>query len=82
MGGKTKDERYILKLYDMAVERGDPMSTFNRNDVGAIIGFSPKVVKTICTLLGQANFIRKESAEEISLTRHGIALAEDLKGHS
>jgi len=82
MAGKTKDERYILKLYDMATERGDPMSTLNRNDVGASIGFSPKVVKTICVLLGQANFIRKESADEISLTRHGISLVEDLKGIS
>jgi len=78
--GKTKDERYILKLYDMAIDQGDPMTTMNRNDVGATIGFSPKVVKTICTLLGQANFIRKEGPDEISLTQQGVALAEDLKG--
>jgi len=77
--GKTKDERYLLKLYDVATERGDPMCPINRNDVGAMIGLSPKVVKTIVTLLGQANFIRKEGGEDISLTRQGIVLAEDLR---
>jgi len=80
--GKTKDERYLLKLHDMALNSGDPMSSINRNDVGAAIGFSPKVVKTIVTLLGQANFIRKEDGDEISLTKQGIVLVEELKGSS
>jgi len=81
MSGKTKDERYLLRFYDMALEQGDPQTPLNRNDVGASIGFSPKVVKTICTLLGQANFIRKEGSNDISLTENGIRLAEELKGH-
>lgn len=80
MGGKTKDERYLLKFYETAAEKGDPEMALNRDDVGASIGFSPKVVKTICTLLGQANFIKKQGADMISLTPHGIKLAEELKG--
>ncbi|NGX58345.1 MAG: hypothetical protein K940chlam3_01252 [Chlamydiae bacterium] len=80
MAGKTKDERYIIRFYEMAVERGDPTTPLNRDDVGRTIGFSPKVVKTICTLLGQANFIKKEDGEDISLTQNGIRLVEELRG--
>jgi Mn-dependent DtxR family transcriptional regulator len=77
--GKTKDERYLLRLYEMANEFKDPKTPLNREAVGKTIGLSPKAVKTICTLLAQANFIKKYSADEIYLTDHGIHLAQQLR---
>lgn len=78
--GKTKDEQFLLRHYEMALELGNPEMPLNREAVGRTIGLSPKTTKTICALLAQANFIRKYSDDEITLTPHGINLAKNLKG--
>ncbi len=78
--GKTKDERFLLRLYDMACEYNDPTTPLNLDSVGRTIGLSPKASKTICNLLAQANFIRKESEDEIYLTDQGIQLVKQLQG--
>lgn len=78
--GKTKDERFLIRFYEMAAERGSPKTPLSSVDVGRTIGLSPKAVKTICSLLRQANFIRKEEGDVISLTDQGIRLAEEIHG--
>ncbi len=77
--GKTKDERFLLRLYEMARECDDPKTPLNRDAVGKTIGLSPKASKTICNLLAQANFIRKYNHDEIYLTDQGIQLAKQLQ---
>lgn len=77
---KTKDEQYVLWLYRLAKEAGDPEGAISRYLVGEKAGLHAKGVNAICKLLVQANFIRKAGEEEVYLTPHGIALAERLLG--
>lgn len=78
--GRTKDERYVLWLYKIAKEDGNLEGTYSRYEVGQMAGLHPKAVDTICKLLVQANFIRKDGDEGIYLTPHGLKLCEQLIG--
>ena len=72
---RTKDERFILKMYEVASKTGDIEFVVNRYEIGRSIGMQEKGVDTICVLLGQANFIKKAGKEEIFLTPQGEQLA-------
>lgn len=75
----TKDERFVLGIYESALQHGDPYAVLNKYEVGTHVGLAPKAVDTICKLLLQANFIKKKGPEEIYLTKHGEALALRLR---
>lgn len=75
---RTKDEHFVITLYDEAKKTGDLESSLNRYTVGTKAHLNPKAVDAICKLLVQANFIKKSSELEIYLTPHGIKLAERL----
>lgn len=77
---RTKDERFVLHVYDVAIKTGDVHVILDRYAVGQGCGLSPKAVDTICKLLIQANFIKKVSASEIMLTDGGEALVHRLRG--
>lgn len=76
--GHTKDEKFMLALYEMALEAGEIDTAFNRYQIGEKIGLHPKAVDTICTLLLQANFIKKEGKEAVFLTDNGQHLVEKV----
>lgn len=75
---RTKDEKFMLALYEEALKTEKMETPFNRYEIGHTIGLHPKGVDTICTLLLQANFIKKESKEEVYITEHGIQLVQTL----
>jgi predicted transcriptional regulator len=77
---KTKDEKFMISLYEAALSAGDIESPQDKYTVGKNCGLNPKAVDAICKLLTQANFIRKEDEESIYLTPHGRKLAERLLG--
>lgn len=72
---RTKDEKYVIVLYETALQTGNVNASLNRYDVGSKAGLHPKAVDTICKLLIQANFIKKNGEVDIYLTSHGEALA-------
>jgi hypothetical protein len=74
----TKDEKFMLALHATALQSGDAQAAFNRYQIGAKIGLHPKATDTICTLLLQANFIKKESAEEVYLSTNGMQLVQKI----
>lgn len=74
----TKDEQFVIALYDSAKNLGDLESSVNRYDVGVRANLQAKGVDAICKLLVQANFIKKSSELDIYLTPHGIKLVERL----
>lgn len=74
----TKEEKFLVKLYEQARHLGDPESIQLRHDIGRQLGFSESVVNGICNQLCKANFTKKISDEEICLTPHGINLAKSL----
>lgn len=75
----TKDENYVLALYEEAVERGGAENPVDRYVAGTRAGLNTKGVDAICKLLVQTNFIKKESETEVYLTPHGLKLVERLR---
>lgn len=76
---RTKDENFILCLYEEAEKTGDLVNEIDRYQVGRVAHINEKGVDTICKLLIQANFIKKASENEIYLTPNGIKLVESLR---
>lgn len=79
---RTKDEMFMIRLYEEAFKQEGIEAILDRYQIGQLAGLQPKAVDTICTLLGQANFIKKRSKTEISITPHGIKLVESLQTNS
>ena len=77
---RTKDESFMIRLYAEASKQPDIDDPLDRYEIGRLVGLHPKAVDTICNLLAQANFIKKRSETEISITPHGIKLVENLRG--
>lgn len=75
---RTKDESFMIRLYQEASKQSDIEDSLDRYAIGALIGLQKKAVETICNLLAQANFIKKRGDNEISITPHGIKLVESL----
>lgn len=76
---RTKDENYILSLHEEAVASGDPQGSIDRYKAGDRAHLYPKAADTICKLLVQANFIKKDGEVNVYLTPHGLKLIERLK---
>lgn len=79
--GRTKDETFMVRLYEIAMERGAYDEPIDRYQAGEKAGLHPKAVDTICKLLGQANFIKKEGQVDIYITPHGLKLVQQLLGN-
>lgn len=73
---RTKDECYMIAIYEMAKESGDFETAFDRYVVGERGGVTPKAVDAISKLLIKANFIKKASETDVYLTPHGCKLVE------
>lgn len=76
---KTKDEIFMLRLYEEASRQADIEDPIDRYHIGNLAGLQPKAVDAICNLLAQANFIKKHGKTEISLTSQGIRLVETIR---
>ena len=74
----TKDESFLVVLYDMASSTGDPEAPFDRYLVGQKALITAKGVEAISKLLLRANFIKKSGENEVYLTPHGIKLVNQL----
>ncbi len=75
----TKDELFLLKLYELALKKGDPEKEIDRYAIGKAIGMQDHGIDTIIKHLAQANFIKKCSDNCVYLTPHGIGLVEFLR---
>ena len=76
---RTKDENYIICLYDEAEKSGNLENPIDRYHVATCAHLHPKAGNTICKLLIQANFIKKSGEVDVYLTPHGIQLVERLR---
>jgi hypothetical protein len=75
---KTKDERFMIKLYELVHASGDDDLILDRYEVGKLAGITAKGVEAISKLLLRANFIDKVDEVYIQLTPHGKKLALQL----
>lgn len=74
----TKDEKYIILLYQEALKGGNPQNLKDRYKIGELLGLSDKVVKGMLNGLVEANFVKKVDERGIVLTANGVRLAESL----
>lgn len=74
----TKDENFIIALYEVALKTGDVQTPVDKYAVGEIAGMHSRGVDATCKLLVQANFIKKSGESDIYLTPHGEKLVLSL----
>lgn len=77
----TKDELFLLKLYELALKSGDPHKAIDRFEVGRAIGQNDKGANVIARDLAQANFVKKGDGDAVYLTDHGLRLVNSLRGN-
>ena len=75
----TKDESFLLKLYQMASELGDVKTPICRFVVGRAIGQNDRGANVIARDLAQANFVKKGAEESVGLTDQGLRLIDYLQ---
>lgn len=76
---RTRDELFMICLYELALERGAIDTAIDRYEVGKRSHIAALATDTICKLLAQANFIKKsEEGMSVSLTKHGENLVYNL----
>jgi hypothetical protein len=74
----TKDELFLLKLYELSSKLGGPQEAIDRYEIGRAIGQNDKGANIIARDLAQANFIKKGAGEAVFLTDHGLRLVKTL----
>ena len=75
---RTKDELFMIRLYEEASKQSDVADPIDRYYIGTLVHLHTKAVNTICNLLARANFIKKHGESDISITPHGINVAKTL----
>lgn len=76
--GTTKDELFLIKLYEFASKLGSPQEAIDRYEIGRAIGQNDRGTYVISRDLAQANFVKKAEDEAVYLTDNGIRLVESL----
>ena len=79
MAKKTADEKFVLKVYEMAMQDGDQTTEVNFKEAGMQIGEIGKKINNIVGLLCNSGFAIKKGDSTIALTPKGIKLAIDLQ---
>jgi predicted transcriptional regulator len=76
----TKDEIFVLKLYELAMQLGTPYEQIDCLEIARAIGQNTKGAQVIARDLAQANFIKKGKEEnKVYLTDHGLKLVNQLR---
>ena len=73
----TPDERFLKKLYEMAQEKGDLFQEMDASLVAKAVSLRDTALKNIVKHLAQANFIKKQQDNYISLTQNGCRFIEE-----
>ena len=61
--GTTKDELFLVKLYEFASKLGNPQEPINRYEIGRAIGQNDGGTYVISRDLAQANLQKKQKAK-------------------
>lgn len=68
----SKEEQYLLALYQMASANGGPQSEVDRYKVGEAIGESPKGVDHTVQMLTKNGMTKKTDERMVHLTDFGL----------
>lgn len=73
----TPDERFLVKLYETAMSRGDPHSIIDYRGIAKELGQKETAMKNIIKHLAQANLLKKADETTVYLTTRGCDFALD-----
>jgi Mn-dependent DtxR family transcriptional regulator len=73
----TPDERFMIKLYQTAMEGGDPHAMLDYRGIAKSLGQKETAIKNIIKHLAQANLIRKIDDTTLQLTERGCSFVLD-----
>ena len=73
----TPDEKFLLKLHQIASQAGDPLQFIDARTVAKAVSLRETAFKTIIKHLAQANFIKKGPDPMIQLTPQGCRFVEE-----
>ncbi|MBU6383897.1 MAG: hypothetical protein KGQ49_00235 [Verrucomicrobia bacterium] len=73
----TPDERFLCKLYETAMNSGDPHTLIDYRGIAKALGQKETAVTNILKHLAQANFIKKADETMIYLTERGCNFVLD-----
>lgn len=68
----SKEEHYLLKLYELASAKGGPKNEVDRYKVGEAIGESPKGVDHTVQMLTKNGLTKKTDERKVQLTDFGV----------
>jgi len=68
----SKEELYLMKLYEFATAKGDPQTQMDRYEVGKALGAHDKAVDNIIQLLTKNNLTKKTDEKMVHLTDFGL----------
>jgi hypothetical protein len=71
---RTKDEIFMIKLYEEACKKPEMDEPFDRYEIGKLAGLQERAVNAITNLLIRSMFVKKKSETEIAITDHGVKL--------
>ncbi|QZA58519.1 hypothetical protein [Candidatus Rhabdochlamydia porcellionis] len=74
----TKDEIFVLKLYELSMQLGTPYEQIDCLEIAKAIGQNTKGAQVIARDLAQANFIKKAEGNRVYLTDHGLKLVSQI----
>lgn len=74
----TKDEIFVLKLYELSMQLGTPYQQIDCLEIARAIGQNTKGAQVIARDLAQANFIKKAEDYRIYLTDQGLKLVRQI----
>jgi Mn-dependent DtxR family transcriptional regulator len=69
--GRTPDEKFLIRIYRVALEKGDPCKPVNFHAVARSLGQKETAIKNIIKHLAQANFVKKIDEDTLVLTELG-----------
>ncbi len=76
----TADERFLIKLYQTASQKGDPQHALDYRPIAKAVGQKETAMKNIIKHLAQANLIKKINETTVCLTERGCNLVQEFLG--
>jgi ribosome biogenesis protein Nip4 len=74
----TKDEQFLIRLYEEAQKMGDPFQEMNCYKIGQLVGQNDRSVDNIVRMLAQTNFLKKGEENCVYATKNGEELIKSL----
>ena len=77
---QTPDERFLAKVYETAMQSGDPFLLVDYRGIARAIGLKETALKNIIKHLAQANLVKKDGETTLNLTQRGCDFVLENQG--